>query len=137
MEPETVSATVNRELQKLRNRFERPVTCNGVLWSVALPIGWLALFYALVIHTRFSLGRWPQFGERFDGLLRLHEIVVWLFVTPFSFSIYVAGLMFLACLCFRQSRHLSIYALGYAMALLLAYAAMFLAPGPFLNWFFD
>lgn len=130
-------ATVNNPLQKLRDWFEQPVTLKSVLWSVALPIGWLALFYALVIQTRFSLGRWPHFGEKFDGLLRLHETAVWLFVTPLYCSAYVASLVFLACLFIRRLRHLSVYALGYAAALLLAYAAIFLAPGPFLNWFWD
>jgi hypothetical protein len=137
VEPETVSANVSNRLQKLRNWFEQPVTLKGVLWSVALPVGWLALFYALVIHSRFSLGRWPHFGEGFDGLLHLHEIVVWLFGTPLYFSVFVAAFVFLACLFIRRLRHFSVYALGYAVALLLAYAAVFLAPGHFLNWFFD
>lgn len=131
-----MSANVNNRQRTLRDWFDQPVTLNGLLWSVALPVGWLALFYALVIHSRLSLKRWPHFGEKLDGLLRLHEAVVWLFVTPLYFSIFVAALVFFAFLFFRQSRHHSIYALGYAVALLLAYAAMFLAPGPFLNWFF-
>ncbi len=122
---------------KLCDWMDRPVTLKGLLWSVALPVGWLALFYGLVVHTRFSLGRWPQFGEKFDGLLRLHETAVWIFVTPLYFSVYAAALAFLACLFFRRSRHLAIYAFIYAAALLLAYAAIFLAPGSFLNWFWD
>lgn len=117
--------------------MDRPVILKGFLWSVALPVGWLALFYALVLHTRFSLGRWPHFGESFDGWLGLHERAVWLLVPPLYFSVYAAILVFVACLFFRRVRHLSIYAFTYAAALLLAYAAIFLAPGSFLNWFWD
>lgn len=123
---------------KLIEWLDHPITLKGFLGSLALPVGWLALFYALVFHVRVSLGRWPHFGESFDGWLGLHERAVWLFVPPLYFSVYAATLVFIACLFFRRLRHLSIYALGYAVALLLdALAAFFLAPGPFLNWFWD
>jgi hypothetical protein len=111
---------------------------KGIVWSVVLPFGWLLLFYGLVFHVWFSLGRWPHFGENLDGLLYFHERAVWILIPLFYLSLYAAGLVFVVCLFFRGWRHRAVYALSYSTAVVLAaMAASVLSPGPFLNWFLD
>jgi hypothetical protein len=111
---------------------------KGIAWSVALPFGWLLMFYGLAFHVWFTLGRWPRFGESLEGLLRFHERAVWMLIPLFYFSLYAAGLVFLVCLFLRGWRHRAVYALSYSAAVVLAgVAASFLAPRPFLNWFLD
>ena len=115
-----------------------PLKLKGIAWSVALPFGWLLLFYGLVFHVWLALGRWPHFGESLEGLLRFHERAVWMLIPLFYFSLYAAGLVFLVCLFLRGWRHRAAYALSYSTAVVLAgVTAFFLAPGPFLNWFLD
>ena len=119
-------------------RLIRSFTWPGMVFCIMPPVCWLLLFYSLVIHVRLSLGRWPAFGEALQGWpLRLHyKVVLW---TPFPMVLllYVAAAVFIVCLFLPKQRHLLIYASGYAVTAWAAAGLALLAPGPFLNWFFD
>lgn len=52
-------------------------------------------------------------------------------------SLYVAPVILVAGLFLRRWRHVSVYAAAYGAAVGIAIGAMFLAPNPFLNWYFD
>lgn len=104
---------------------------------MALPFGWLLLFYGLVFHVWFTLGRWPRFGEELEGLLRVHELALWLLGGLFYFTLYAAGLVFVICLFLREWRHWVVYAVSYSTAVILAAVAAGVAPEHFLNWFLD
>jgi hypothetical protein len=91
-----------------------------------------------VAHVRLALGRWPNFGESFNSwALAAHSQTMWYLLRALVVSLYPTPLVLMACLFFPRWRHVSIYALTYAAAFGLAFGAMLLAPGPFLNWFFD
>jgi hypothetical protein len=82
---------------------------KGIAWSVALPFGWVLLFYGLVFHVWFTLGRWPRFGEELEGLLHVHQGALWLLGGLLCFSLYAAGLIFVICLFFPGWRHGGVY----------------------------
>jgi hypothetical protein len=110
----------------------------GFLCSIALPMTWLGTFYALVVHLRLSLGRWPTFGESFsDWLLSVHSNATWQILGALVASLYPVPIVVVACLFFPRWRQLSIYSLSYSAAVGVSLGAMLLAPGPVLNWFFD
>jgi hypothetical protein len=114
------------------------LSLKGFLWAVAGPLLWLAIFYALVAHVRLALGRWPKFGESFtDWALSGHSQATWYFAGALVAMLYPAPLVAIGCLFFPPYRHVSIYSLTFAAAVGLAFGTMLLAPGPFLNWFFD
>jgi hypothetical protein len=116
----------------------RSLSRQGFLWAIAFPVLWLAIFYALVAHVRLALGRWPNFGESFNGwALSAHSQATWYLAGALVASLYPAPLVLFGCLFFPRWRHISIYSLAYAAAMGLAFGAMLLAPSPFLNWFFD
>src|SRR5678810_1449463 len=55
----------------------RQLTVKGFLWAAAGPFTIFLLFYGLVLHVWFSLGRWPHFGEHFQNrFLELHSEAV-------------------------------------------------------------
>jgi hypothetical protein len=116
----------------------RSLSRKGFLCVVAFPVSWLVVFYGLVAHVRIALGRWPNFGESFNGwALSAHSQATWYLAAALVVSLYPAPLVLIGCLFFQRFRHVSIYSLTYATAVGLAFGAMLLAPGPFLNWFFD
>jgi len=116
----------------------RSLSWKGFLWAVAFPLLWLAIFYTLVAHVRLVLGRWPNFGESFDGwALSSHSRATWYLAGALVASLYPAPLVFIGCLFFPRCRYVSVYSLTYAAAAGLALGTMLLAPNPFLNWFFD
>jgi hypothetical protein len=115
-----------------------PLSRQGFLWAIAVPMLWLTIFYAQVIHVWFALGRWPAFGEDFtDWALTAHSETTWHFAGALLLSVYAVPLVAVGCLFFPRYRHVSVYSLTFAAAVGLAFGAMQLAPGPFLNLFFD
>lgn len=115
------------------------VTRKGICWAVALPAAWLLIYYSFIAHVWFSLGRWPKFGEALDNeLLSVHREIIAQFGGALLGSVYISMGVLLVCLFLPRWRHVATYALCYGSALLFAALAMFwLAPHPFLNWYFD
>ncbi len=118
--------------------LQRSLSWPGLAWSVALPTGWIVLFYGLVIHVWLRLGSWPRFGQQFEqGMLRFHETAVWVAMSVLFATLWILPVVFVGCLAFRRWRHVSVYALTYGAAVGVAFGVIFLAPHEFLNWFFD
>ena len=116
----------------------RSLTCKGFAWSIALPMSWILFYYAFVAHVRFSLGRWPNFGENLDGwLLRVHHQTVGLFALFLAGTLLLVPVIFIGSLLSQRWRHVAIYALWYAGGVGIAYWSLRAAPRPFLNWLFD
>ena len=114
------------------------LTRRGFAWVVALPACWVLLYYGLMTHIWFSLGRWPRFGEKLNiWLLSAHDDAVRYFFGGLVYSLYAAAMVLVVCLFLRKWRHVSVYALCYGAAVGLASCALFLAPHAFLNWLFD
>jgi hypothetical protein len=113
------------------------VTRRGFAWSAMLPVAWVLLFYAFVAHTRLSLGRWPHFGEALTGGLWFHEVAVECLIVALAGSLFVVPVILVGCLFLPRWRHFSVYTTSYAAAVGLSIGALFMAPDPFLNWFFD
>lgn len=131
---------VNAQLlsSKIRGLLEHPVTWTGFLCSVSLAALWLIIFYSFVLHVRLSLGRWPAFGESLpSGSLALHFAAVWGGGVALFYSLFPLSAFFIFTVPFRASRHSAVYFLCYTAAIGLAFAAMNVAPGPFLNWLYD
>jgi hypothetical protein len=121
-----------------RELGRRTYTLKRFLWSVSLPSVWLLLFYGFVGHVRLALGRWPHFGEGLHGrLLTIHEWVVMRMIAGLVLSLYPVGVLLVGCLIFRRWRYFGPYLLSYAAAVGLVFGSIFLAPGPFRDWFFD
>lgn len=109
----------------------------GLIWASAVPAIWLLTFYGLVVHVRWALGRWPSFGEGVAGPMRFHyEVVEWLGLAMFG-TVYFLPWVALACVFSRRLRPVTIYGLSFWAAFGAALGGVLLAPGPFLNWFFD
>lgn len=111
---------------------------RGFAGALALPAAWLLLFYGLVVQVRWSLGRWPRFGESLPG----GWPELWFHLTSATgigllFSLWGVLPFAAVVLCLPHRQHLAIYAAAYAIAAGLAFGAMFLAPAPFLSWYFD
>jgi hypothetical protein len=100
----------------------------------------LLLFYSLAGHMRQTLGAWPSsIGERgFPALLLAHSRAAedW-FIVLVWISMFAWPAAFLVCVLVRRWRT-CVYYLGlYALACLVAFGAMLLAPAPFLEWWMD
>jgi hypothetical protein len=113
----------------------RPI---GLCVAAALPLSWIVYYWAFILHVRLSLGRWPHFGETLPGsLLAFHQHTLQLWMLGMVWSLCLVALMAFGCLCWRKRRHITGYCLAYAVTVGLAFGALFVAPGPFLNWLFD
>lgn len=120
----------------------RPAKQSRVAVAVALlpALLMLAMFYSLAIHMRQSLGAWPtSIGERgFAAPLVAHAcLATEYFSVLMLLSIFVWPAVFLICLLVRRWR-ICVYYLGvYALACLVGFGAMLLAPSQFLKWWWD
>ena len=116
----------------------RPLTWRGFVWSVALPASWVLLYYVFIARVWLLLGRWPRFNERIERQwLSIHDEALRYLFGALVGSLYVIPAFLFICLFLRRWRHVSIYVLCYGAAVGVASCALFLAPRPFLNWFFD
>lgn len=95
------------------------------------------VFHGLAVHVRLALGRWPTFGENLSGWVDTHLNAVWWVMGSLWFGFVASPLLVLLGLAWPRARPLTGPCLVFGISLGLAYASMFLAPGPFLNWFFD
>lgn len=113
------------------------VTRWGLTWASAVPAVWLLVFYGLVVHVRWALGRWPSFGESVVGPMRLHyRVVEGLGLAMFG-TVYFVPWVALACVFSRRLRPVTMYGLCFGAAVGAALGGVLLAPAPFLNWYFD
>jgi len=100
----------------------------------------LLLCYSLAIHMRLTLGGWPAdlSDEGFTALLKIHEsVATHCVVALWLVSIFAWPAAFLLCLLVRRWRA-GVYYLGiYALACLICFGAMLLAPSMFLTWWWD
>jgi len=112
----------------------------GFVVAVLPALLMFSLFYSLAFHMHHSLGGWPtSIGEiGFPAPLVTHgNIATTYFGVLFLVSIFVWPVAFLLCLLVRRWR-VYLYYLGvYALACLVCFGAMLLAPAPFLNWWWD
>ena len=120
----------------------RPASPSGAaVGGAALPaVLMLALFYSLAVHMHRSLGAWPaSIGDTgFSAHLITHDsIATNYFFAWFLLSIFAWPAAFLLCLVIRRWR-VCVYYLGvYALAGVVCFGAMLLAPSQFLNWWWD
>jgi hypothetical protein len=120
------------------SRFRAGFSRRGFVASISLSAAWVLLFYAFVLHTRLSLGRWPRFGEHLENAwLSFHGDLVFGVLRWLVISLVAVPLVALVSLVVPRWRPVSVYSLCYAAGIGLALASIPLAPGPFLNWFFD
>ena len=117
--------------------FRARLTRPGLIWAALLPLFYAVGFWFFVCHVRLWLGRWPTFGENLGSTLMLEYRWAWTFGGALFGSLYIAGITLLSCACMARWRHVMVYILIYAAAVGLALGSVFLAPKPFLNWFFD
>jgi hypothetical protein len=115
----------------------RPPTWRGFVWAVALPVFGVVLFYSLALHVHLTLNRWPFFGEKLPTPILFHRRCVRDLAWILFFSLYLVPFVAVGSLRFRRWRHISVYAITYAVFVALAAASVLLAPRPFTNWFFD
>jgi hypothetical protein len=120
----------------------RPTKPSRIGFTIAvLPaLVMLVLFYSLAIHMRQGLGAWPaSIGDHgFPAPLVTHgSIATNYFGILAMLSVFVWPPVFLLCLLVRRWR-VCLYYLGvYALACLVCFGAMLLAPPQFLNWWWD
>jgi len=108
------------------------------LWVCSLaPCALLVTTLTMAIHIRLVLGRWPRFGENYDGFFfQLHQ-TVWGVLVLFAAS--VAGPLWLI-LSFRSNlpaRTKAIHVLAFAFGWLLIIIGHRFDPTPFTYWLLD
>jgi hypothetical protein len=106
--------------------FTRKLTIRGFLWSIALPVLALSLFYLVVGCT-------PRPHEG------LSEAQIFFMLALFGLeilSLWIVPACLVACVFVREWRHQSVYLLTYAAAVALVRGAVFLAQPEFFNRFF-
>ena len=100
----------------------------------------LGLFYTLALHMDRSLGGWPtSIGERgFPASLVAHaNITMYFFIALIWFGVFVLPVAILVYLLRQPWRHFAPYFVLYALAFLVCWGLMQLAPEPFLIWWRD
>lgn len=109
--------------------------------GAALPaLGMLGLFYSLAIHMHRSLGEWPHsIGTNgFSTALSNHaSVAVQYFGHLLLFSLFIFPVAFALCVGIPKWRGALFYLGVYALAWLLCFGIMMLAPSPFLYWWWD
>ena len=100
----------------------------------------LTLFYSLAIHMHQSPGGWPTtIGDRgFPPSLVIHADLQWMYVVALVLvSVFVLPIILLVCLIVPAWRRFVVYLILYALFYGICWGLMFLAPKPFLNWWWD
>ena len=100
----------------------------------------LCLFYSLALHMYRSLGGWPtSIGERgFPASLIAHAyLAMYFFIALIWFGILVLPVAILVSLMSPSWRRFVPYFALYALAFLVCWGLMLLAPEPFLYWWRD
>jgi hypothetical protein len=113
---------------------------KGAMLAAMPPAAALIIFYSLAAHMYLSLGQWPQsIGTNgFSPALLFHsEAQYWLIVVVGHLSIYVWPVAVIATALTAKTRRFLPYLGIYALAVLICWGLMYLAPRQFLYWWFD
>ena len=100
----------------------------------------LGLFYSLVYYMQECLGAWPTsigLGGFLPPLVAHANIVRHYFSILLFITIFVWPIVLLLFLFIERLRGLIFYLGTYAIAVSLSLLAIFLAPSPFLYWWWD
>ena len=111
-----------------------------LVFTALLGLSMAALFYSLALHMYCRLGGWPSsIGDGgFPSLLVAHGHIAFdFFYLIFMTTVFVWPGAFLACLAVPRWRVAALYLGSYALASLLCYGLLLLAPPKFLNWWWD
>ena len=104
------------------------------------PLIVLVLFYSLAVHMYLSLGQWPRsIGDQgFDAALVYHsKVQFWCVAVVVVMSVYLWPVATVASAVIPKARRLLPYLAIFAVAVLVCYGLMQLAPEPFLTWWRD
>ena len=124
-------------------RQMRSSTALSAVWfavALAPSVVQLVLFYSLAIHMRHSLGRWPTSigGHGFSPGLLAHANVAVTYWECFILATVIAWpIAYILCLVISSWRQWSMYLGAYFLSCIPCIGIMLLAPGSFLNWWWD
>lgn len=114
-----------------------PASARG-LWLATLPsLAGVLLLHGLVWHQWWVLGRWPNYGEEFTGVLGGHVQAVWVGMGTLWCSMVAMPVALIVCLLWRRARSGVGMCLVHGVSVGLAFATLALAPAAFLNWLAD
>jgi hypothetical protein len=110
-----------------------------MFWAGALPASYVLLYFSLAGHLRLALGRWPErIGDNpASGLFHVHSDATWWLAVAIAYSVAALPLAFVVCLLVRRWFWVATYLAGYCLSVLVAFGLMYLAPRPFVTWFWD
>lgn len=119
------------------NRFE--VSRSAVLGILSYPTLFLVLYFSLALHLRYSLGAWPNRIGASPGTpsFHFHDSAACLFFWVGTVLVPVSGVAGCLFALFPGYRKAALYYAIFAVAGLLAWVAMQLAPSQFLQWWWD
>ena len=112
----------------------------GVAAAALHPLTSVGLFYSLAVHMHRSLGGWPEtygeagFPEELVQHYQLASSSCWWMLLVTIFGVPVA---LVVCALAPRLRPGVRYVALYGVMSMVAFVVMQLAPGPFLNWWWD
>jgi hypothetical protein len=112
----------------------------GVAAAALHPLTTIGLFYSLAVHMHRSLGGWPEvIGEAGfpPALIEHSHLAGSSFGSMLLATIFVVPVALPLCAMAPQLRPAVRYVALYGLLSLVAFGVMQLAPGPFLEWWWD
>ena len=110
-------------------------------FAAMLPgLSMLGLFYSLVLHMRWRLGRFPESigNHGFPPSLSRHGEWTWTYVSILSNgSVFAVPALILVTLAMPRWRRWATVPAIYGLTLVGAWGLMLLAPNAFLHWWWD
>jgi hypothetical protein len=123
------------------HRTTTVTTLRLPILAAMLPgLSMLGLFYSLVVHMRWRLGRFPESigNHGFPASLSHHGEWTWTCVSVLTGGSLVAiPTLILVSLVVRRWRRWAILPVIHGLTLLAAWGLMLLAPNAFLHWWWD
>jgi len=110
------------------------------LAAMAPGLSMLGLFYSLVLHMRWQLGRFPESigNHGFPASLSRHGDWTWTYVTVLSHaSLFIVPALILVTLAVQRWRRWALLPVVHGLTLLAVWGLMLLAPNAFLHWWWD
>ena len=111
----------------------------GVVSALVYPVLFLLLYFSLAWHLHSALGGWPDRIGLNPGTtaFRIHDSAAALFFWLGTLLVPVSALAAFLFSFFPGYRRAALYYAIFAFAGFVAWAAMHLAPTPFLIWWWD